>query len=67
MSTNQGFTRERKLEIVQRILVGGERVCSVARSLDIDEKIVSRWRREYLRNPEKAFSQPSRFRYEAIG
>lgn len=64
---NQCFTRERKLEIVQRILVGGERVCSVARALDIDEKIISRWRREYLRNPERAFSQPSRLRLDAIG
>jgi transposase-like protein len=62
---NQWFTRERKLEIVQRILVGGERVCSVARSLDIDEKIISRWRREYLRDPENAFSLPSRMPADA--
>lgn len=60
MNMNQNFTRESKLEIVRRILVGGEGVAAVARSLDIDEKVVARWRREYARDPENAFSRPSR-------
>jgi len=54
------FTRERKLEIVRRILVGGEGVARIARELDLDEKLIARWRREYVRNPAGAFSLPSR-------
>ncbi len=60
MNMNPGFSREFKLEIVNRILRGGEGVAAVARSLDIDEKVVARWRREYTRDPANAFSRPSR-------
>jgi len=44
------FTRERKLEIVRRILVGREGVARIARELDLDEKLIARWRREYVRD-----------------
>jgi len=54
------FTRERKLEIVRRILVGREGVARIARELDLDEKLIARWRREYVRDPDRAFSRPSR-------
>jgi transposase-like protein len=54
------FSREQKLQIVHRILVGGECISAVARSLDLDVKVVARWRREYTRDPDKAFPRPSR-------
>ena len=54
------FGREQKLEIVRRILFGGERISAVARALDLDVKVIARWRREYERDPERAFPRPSR-------
>jgi transposase-like protein len=54
------FDREQKLEIVRRILFGGERISAVARALDLDVKVIARWRREYKRDPERAFPRPSR-------
>jgi len=53
------YSREFKVEVVLRIVAGGEGVAAVARSIDIDEKIVGRWRREYVRDPENAFPGPS--------
>jgi len=54
------FDREQKLEIVRRILCGGERISAVARALDLDVKVIARWRREYQRDPERAFPRASR-------
>ena len=55
MKANQSHTRELKLELIRRIVVGGEGLAAVARSVDLDEKTVARWRREYARDPENAF------------
>ena len=55
MKANQSYTREFKLELIRRIVVGGEGLAAVARSVDLDEKTVARWRREYARDPENAF------------
>jgi transposase-like protein len=60
VSFNPTYTRERKLEILRRILVGGEAAASIARELGLDEKLLSRWRREYVRDPDGAFSHRSR-------
>jgi len=60
LMSSVSFDRERKLEIVRRILVGGERISAVARALDLDVKLLARWQREYQRNPARAFPRPSR-------
>src|SRR5882762_8992849 len=57
MKANQSYTREFKRELIRRIVVGGEGLAAVARSVDLDEKTVARWRREYARDPENAFAR----------
>jgi transposase-like protein len=59
-SFEPSFGREQKLEIVRRILFGGERISAVARALDLDVKVIARWQREYKRDPQRAFPRPSR-------
>jgi transposase-like protein len=54
------FDRAQKLEIVRRVLFGGERISAVARALDVDVKVIARWQREYKRNPNHAFPRKSR-------
>jgi transposase-like protein len=60
MSTSYTYSRQFKLDLVKRIVVGGEGVAAVARSVDLDEKTVARWRREYARDPRNAFPRSSR-------
>jgi transposase len=56
------FSKEFKLQVVQE-LQSGRAPVEVAREHDLKVDLVCRWRREYLQNPQLAFSgrgNPSR-------
>ncbi len=51
----RSFTREFKLAVLQE-LQAGKSVTEVCRERELKAEIVCRWRREYERDPERAFS-----------
>lgn len=50
------FSREFKLEVVQEIATGAKRPAQVCREHGLAESVLSRWRQEYERRGEAAFS-----------
>ncbi len=52
------FSREFKLEVVREIATGAKRPAQVCREHDLAESVLSRWRQEYERRGEAAFSPP---------
>jgi transposase len=51
----RNFSREFKLQVVQE-LQSGKSVTEVCNEHDLKSTLVCRWRREYQKNPEHAFS-----------
>ncbi len=49
------FSREFKIDIVNQLLAG-KLVSQVGRENDLHPTLITRWKREYAENPEKAFS-----------
>ena len=60
MSTSRRiFTREFKVEAIKQ-LDGGKPMGSVARRLEVNPNTLHRWRREFKKQPTKAFSGQGR-------
>ena len=55
MGKKRQFTREFKLGIL-RELENGKSFAQVCRENELGSSVVSKWKREYKENPEKAFS-----------
>ena len=53
--TRRIFSREFKIDIVNQLLAG-KPVSQVGRENDLHPTLITRWKREYTENPEKAFS-----------
>ena len=53
----QNYTREFKLAILAQIEAGNS-IAQVARENGLHPTLVSRWKRDYGENPEKAFQGP---------
>ena len=48
------FTREFKLAAIEQL--GSKTLARVARELELDEKVLRRWKKEFQLNPSAAFS-----------
>lgn len=57
------FTREFKLEAVQRLETGAS-VAEVARAFEVDPNVLHRWRREFRQGPGNAFPGQGQRRWE---
>lgn len=57
------FTREFKLEAVQRLETGAS-VAEVARAFEVDPNVLHRWRREFHQGPGNAFPGQGQRRWE---
>jgi len=53
--TRRIFSRDFKVEIVNQLLAG-KPIGQVARENDLHPTMITRWKREFSHNPEKAFS-----------
>jgi transposase len=53
--TRRTFTREFKEEAVRMVTEGGHRASQVARDLELDPKLIRRWREELKQEGEQAF------------
>ena len=51
----RSFDKEFKEEVIRLVTIGGRKVSSVARDLDIHPNVIHRWKREYLEDIEDAF------------
>ncbi len=49
------FTREFKLQIVQQISSGLKRPAQICREHNLDQSVLTRWRKEYQERGENAF------------
>jgi transposase len=58
------FTREFKRDAVQLVMEKGMPVGKVARDLDIHPNLLHLWRREFLKDGEKAFTGKGRVKPE---
>ena len=58
------FDREFKLEAVRLVTVGGRPVAEVARSLDIHENLLRRWKEQFSEDPVGSFSGKGHLRPE---
>lgn len=54
-NTKRKFSKEFKLEAVRLVTSGGRSVSDVARSLDVHENSLYRWRNEYSTDPSGSF------------
>ena len=61
---NRHFTREFKLTAVQLVTEKGMPVGKVARDLDIHPNLLHLWRREFLKQGDKAFTGKGRVKPE---
>ncbi len=52
--TRRIFSRDFKIDIVNQLLAG-KPVTQVGRENDLHPTLITRWKREYSQNPEKAF------------
>lgn len=59
------FTREFKIEAVRMVTEQGMSQSQVARDLDLDRKMLGRWRRELEQEPAEAFPGEGRLKPEA--
>lgn len=57
------FTREFKLEAVQRLETGVS-VAEIARAFEVDPNVLHRWRREFRQGPGNAFPGQGQRRWE---
>jgi transposase len=55
LRTRRSFTREFKISII-RELESGKSAAEVSRQNQLNEALISKWRKEYENDPEKAFS-----------
>jgi transposase len=55
MRNKRRYDKEFKEHAVEMVTVSGRRVCDVARDLGITEKILSRWKSEFLAGLSEAF------------
>ncbi len=53
--TRRRFTREFKIETVRLVTDRGHSLSQVARDLDLDPKMLRRWKKELVEAPEEAF------------
>lgn len=58
----RSFDREFKLEAVRLVVEEGRRISEVARNLGISANLLSRWKRDFLDDPESAFPSKGRLR-----
>jgi transposase len=55
VSNRRSYSREFKLEAVRQLLEGKKGLAQTARNLQINRTMLSRWRKEYLADPDSAF------------
>ena len=55
MESRKRFTRDFKLKVLNE-LENGKTVAELSRMYEVHPNILSRWRREYKRNPKEAFA-----------
>ncbi|HHS49773.1 MAG TPA: transposase [candidate division Zixibacteria bacterium] len=60
--TRRRFDREFKIEAVRLVVEEGGRISEVARNLGITANMLSRWKREFLDDPEFAFPSKGRLK-----
>jgi len=53
--TRRSFSREFKVEAVRMVTSGGHRLAQVARDLELDPKLIRRWREELKQEGVQAF------------
>lgn len=66
MAQPRRFSREVKLEVVQRVESGAARAAQVCREHQLDERQLRRWRREVERRGAAAFSSAPADEVEAL-
>jgi len=55
MAQRRKFTREFKIEAIRPVVSGEKSLIQVSRELGIRRNVLTRWRDEYLADPEQAF------------
>jgi len=55
--TRRSFTREFKVQAVRMVSEGGRRLSEVARDLELDPKLIRRWREALEQEQEKEVSE----------
>lgn len=55
MESRKRFTRDFKLKVLSE-LDSGKAVAELSRAYEVHPNVISRWRREYQRNPKEAFA-----------
>jgi len=55
LKSRKRFDRERKIQAMKQVIDGEKTMGQIAKEFDVLPSVVSRWKSEYLSNPDSAF------------